>query len=261
MDLELNNKTAIVCGSTQGIGLGIANELAKNNVNLILIARNEKALKSTIESLHNKEKHKYICVDFSEPDDLKKKLSQLLDSRNVSVDILINNTGGPGAGPIEMADSADFLRAFNMHIVCSQIITQLILPGMKKNCFGRIINIISTSVKIPISNLGVSNTIRGAMANWSKTLANELGGHGVTVNNILPGFTKTNRLKSLFENKSKKENCSIEDVKNRAIQTIPAGRLGEIDDVSYAVMFLCSPRASYINGVNLPVDGGRTASL
>ena len=108
-----------------------------------------------------------------------------------------------------MADSADFLRAFNMHIVCSQIITQLILPGMKKNCFGRIINIISTSVKIPISNLGVSNTIRGAMANWSKTLANELGGHGVTVNNILPGFTKTNRLKSLFENKSKKENCSI----------------------------------------------------
>jgi len=261
MDLELNNKTAIVCGSTQGIGLGIAKDLAKNGVNLILIARDEMALKSIKESLYNTESHHYICADFNEPQNLKKQLTEFLDSKKVNVDILINNTGGPSGGPIEMADPSEFLKAFNMHIICSQIITQLVLTGMKKNRFGRIINIISTSVKIPISNLGVSNTIRGAMANWSKTMANELGGHGITVNNILPGFTNTGRLTSLFGQKSKKENCSIEDVKNRATQTIPAGRLGSVEDVAYAVLFLSSPRASYINGINLPVDGGRTASL
>lgn len=261
MDLELNNKTAIVCGCTQGIGLGIAREFAKNNVNLILIARNEGALKSTIESLHNKEKHTYICVDFSEPDSLKKKLTPLLDSRGVSVDILINNTGGPSAGPIEIAGPSEFLKGFNMHIICSQIITQLVLPGMKKNNFGRIINIISTSVKAPISNLGVSNTIRGAMANWGKTLANEAGCFGITVNNVLPGFTKTDRLNSLFKNKSIKEKISVEDVEKKALQTIPVGRFGDVSDITNAVLFLSSPKASYINGINLPVDGGRTVSL
>ncbi len=261
MDLELNNKTAIVCGSTQGIGLGIAKELAQNGVNLILIARNEDLLKSTIQSLYNNKKHRYICVDFGEPEKLKKKLGELLDSEKITVDILINNTGGPGGGPINLAESSEFLKAFNMHIVCSHIITQIVSHGMKKNRFGRIINIISTSVKVPISNLGVSNTIRGAMANWGKTLANELGEYGITVNNVLPGFTETGRLNSLFEKKSKKENRSLEDVKSKAIQTIPVGRFGNVKDVAYAVLFLSSARASYINGINLPVDGGRTPSL
>ena len=261
MDLELNNKTAIVCGSTQGIGLGIAKELAQNGVNLILIARNEELLKSTILSLYNNNKHRYICVDFGEPEKLKKKLGELLDSEKITVDILINNTGGPGGGPINLAEPSEFLKAFNMHIICSHIITQIVSRGMKKNRFGRIINIISTSVKVPISNLGVSNTIRGAMANWGKTLANELGEYGITVNNILPGFTETGRLNSLFEKKSKKENCSLEGVKSKAIQTIPVGRFGDVKDVAYAVLFLSSTRASYINGINLPVDGGRTPSL
>ena len=192
---------------------------------------------------------------------MKKKLSLLLDSRNITVDILINNTGGPSAGPVEMAEPSEFLKGFNMHIICSQIITQLVLPGMKKNRFGRIINIISTSVKAPISNLGVSNTIRGAMANWSKTLANEMGCFGITVNNVLPGFTKTDRLKSLFENKSIKEKVSVEDVEKGALKTIPAGRFGDVSDIAYAVLFLSSPKASYINGINFPVDGGRTVSL
>jgi len=262
MDLELNNKTAIVCGSTQGIGLGIAKEFAQNGVNLILIARNEDLLKSTIRSLYNNNnKHRYICVDFSEPEKLKKKLGELLDSEKITVDILINNTGGPGGGPINLAGAPEFLKAFNMHIVCSHIITQIVSRGMKKNRFGRIINIISTSVKVPISGLGVSNTIRGGMANWGKTLANELGEYGITVNNILPGFTETGRLGSLFEKKSKKENLSLEDVKSKAIQTIPVGRFGNVKDVAYAVLFLSSARASYINGINLPVDGGRTPSL
>ena len=261
MDLELRNKTAIVCGSSQGIGLGIAKELAKSGVNLILIARDEVVLKSVIESLGHKNKHIFLCSDFNNPQDLKKQLTTLLKSKKITVDILINNTGGPAAGPIEKADPSDFLKAFNMHIICSQVLSQLVVPGMKKNGFGRIINVISTSVKIPITNLGVSNTIRGAMANWSKTMANELGLHGITVNNVLPGFTDTNRLKSLFARRSEKENCSIEDVKTKALQSIPAGRFGLVEDVAYAVSFLASPKSSYINGINLPVDGGRTASL
>ena len=261
MDLGLNNKTAIVCGSSQGIGLGIAKELAKNGVNLILIARDEERLRSITQSLDNKNKHCFLCADFNNPQDLKKQLTALLVSKKISVDILINNTGGPASGPIELAEASDFLKAFNMHIICSQLLSQLVVPGMKKNGFGRIINVISTSVKIPIANLGVSNTIRGAMANWSKTMANELGLHGITVNNVLPGFTETARLSSLFEKRAKKEKLSIEDVKTKALKSIPVGRFGLVEDIAYAVSFLASPKSSYINGINLPVDGGRTASL
>jgi len=148
-----------------------------------------------------------------------------------------------------------------MHVLCSQFLAQTFVEGMKQEKFGRIINIISTSVKQPIIGLGVSNTIRGAMASWAKTMANELGGFGITVNNVLPGFTETERLDYVLGQNALKKNISLAEEKAIAVKTIPAGRLGKPEDFGAAVAFLASPAAAYINGINLPVDGGKTSSL
>lgn len=259
MNLGLRNKRAIVCGSTQGIGKAIAIELAKQGVSLTLIARNEQVLKTVLEKLDTSlaQTHTYLCVDFSD-DNFKKKIDSLKDS---NFDILINNTGGPAAGPITDADPKDFLLAFKMHLLNNQVLIQKVVAGMKKNSFGRIINIISTSVKAPIPGLGVSNTIRAAVANWAKTLSLELGSYGITVNNVLPGFTNTNRLKSLIEKKSSILGKSTSEVEKEMKKSVPLNRFGEAEEVANAVVFLSSPAASYISGINLPVDGGRTASL
>ncbi len=261
MNLDLKNKTAIVCGATQGIGLGIAQEFAKEGVNLILIARNKEKLINCINSLERPKKHSFICVDFSKPGELKKELGSYFKKHKTVVHILINNTGGPKSGPIEKATTGEFVDAFNMHVLCNQILCSFVVPGMKKLGYGRIINIISTSVKIPISGLGVSNTIRGAVANWSKTMANELGGFQITVNNVLPGYTNTGRLKSLFEKMSSSQNKPIKEIEQNIINNVPLKRLGTVNDVANIVTFLASKKASYINGVNIPVDGGRTGSL
>ena len=261
MNLDLKNKTAVVCGATQGIGFGIAQKLSREGVSLILVARNKEKLVSCINSLTNPKSHSFVCVDFSKPKKLELELIKYFKKNKPSVHILINNTGGPKSGPITNAKLEDFTNGFNMHVLCNQILTNLVVPSMKKLGYGRIINIISTSVKIPISNLGVSNTIRGAVANWSKTLANELGEFQITVNNILPGYTNTNRLKSLFEVMAKSKKKSIKDIKKNIIENVPLKRLGEVDDVANIVTFLASERASYISGVNIPVDGGRTGSL
>ena len=259
MNLGLRNKRAIVCGSTQGIGKAIAIELAKQGVSLTLIARNEQVLKTVLEKLDTSlaQTHTYLCVDFSD-DNFKKKIDSLKDS---NFDILINNTGGPAAGPITDADPKDFLLAFKMHLLNNQVLIQKVVAGMKKNSFGRIINIISTSVKAPIPGLGVSNTIRAAVANWAKTLSLELGPYGITVNNVLPGFTNTNRLKSLIAKKASYLGKSTSEVKKEMKKSVPLNRFGEAEEVANAVVFLSSPAASYISGINLPVDGGRTASL
>ena len=259
MNLSLRNKKAVVCGSTQGIGRAIAEELASQGVNLILIARDEKALENVIKKLDTSlgQTHHYMCVDFSD-ENFENKINDLSSN---NIDILINNTGGPAAGPIADANQDDFLLAFKMHLLNNQILVQKVIDGMKKNSFGRIINIISTSVKAPIPGLGVSNTIRAAVANWAKTLSLELGPYGITVNNVLPGFTSTNRLKSLIEKKSAILGKSISDVETEMKNTVPLKRFGKASEVANAVVFLSSPAASYINGINLPVDGGRTASL
>ena len=259
MNLSLRNKKAVVCGSTQGIGRAIAEELASQGVNLILIARDEKALENVIKKLDTSlgQTHHYMCVDFSD-ENFENKINDLSSN---NIDILINNTGGPAAGPITDANQDDFLLAFKMHLLNNQILVQKVIDGMKKNSFGRIINIISTSVKAPIPGLGVSNTIRAAVANWAKTLSLELGPYGITVNNVLPGFTSTNRLKSLIEKKSAILGKSISDVETEMKNTVPLKRFGKASEVANAVVFLSSPAASYINGINLPVDGGRTASL
>ena len=259
MNLSLRNKKAVVCGSTQGIGKAIAEELSRQGVNLTLIARDKEALENVVKKLDTSlgQSHNYLCVDFSD-DNFENKISDL---SSLNIDILINNTGGPASGPITDANPDDFLLAFKMHLLNNQLLIKKVIDNMKKNSFGRIINIISTSVKAPIPGLGVSNTIRAAVANWAKTLSLELGPYGITVNNVLPGFTSTNRLKSLIKKKSTILGKSISEVESEMKNTVPLKRFGDASEVANAVVFLSSPAASYINGINLPVDGGRTASL
>jgi 3-oxoacyl-[acyl-carrier protein] reductase len=263
MDISLKDKKAFVCGSTQGIGRAAAVELANLGASIVLLARNEDSLKQVRDELDSaqNQQHDYIVADFSAPDELKNRVAEYLGMNPSPIHILINNTGGPAAGKAIDADLQAFINTFQAHLICNQILVQSLVEGMKAEKYGRIINVISTSVKQPIPNLGVSNTIRGAVASWAKTLAGELGEFGITVNNVLPGSTWTGRLKSIIENKSSKTGESIERVKEMMRAEIPAGRFGEASEVANAIAFLASPAASYINGVNLPVDGGRTTCL
>lgn len=261
MNIDLKNKNALVCGSTQGIGKASAIEIAKLGANVSLIARDENKLKEVVKELDSSkgQKHNYLVADFTKPEDLKKKVEEY--AKKYIVHILINNTGGPSGGPILDAKTEEFTQAFSNHLLCNHILVQAVVSGMKKEKYGRIINIISTSVKQPIKGLGVSNTIRAAVASWSKTLAGELGQFGITVNNILPGATNTERLKSLQEIRAKKAGISLSEEQNEWLKEIPMGRFADASEIANAVAFLASPAASYINGINLPVDGGRTGSL
>lgn len=261
MNLDLTGKRALVCGSTQGIGRSSAIELALLGASITLLARNEDKLKEVLQALpaNQDQKHHCLVADFSDPAQLKLIINEYVS--NNQIDILINNTGGPAGGQAIDARTDEFINAFNMHLICNQILVQAVSPGMQKNNFGRIINIISTSVKTPLKGLGVSNTIRGAVASWAKTLALELGPFGITVNNILPGFTMTGRLESLITSIAERESKSKEAVMKDMISTIPAGRIADSHEVAAAIAFLASPAASYINGINLPVDGGKTPAL
>ena len=263
MDINLTGKKAFVCGSTQGIGKAAAIELANLGASIVLLARNEDSLKQVKDELDaaQNQRHDYIVADFSKPDELKNKVAEYLGKNPSPVHILINNTGGPAAGKAIDADLQEFINTFQAHLICNQILVQSLVEGMKATRYGRIINVISTSVKQPIPNLGVSNTIRGAVGAWAKTLAGELGEFGITVNNVLPGSTSTGRLESIIENKAKNSGESIERVKEIMRAEIPAGRFGEAAEIADAIAFLASPAASYINGINLPVDGGRTNCL
>lgn len=260
MDLKLNNKYALVCGSTAGIGKATAIALAKEGANVTLVARNEDKLKQTIAELPNSKNHSYIVADFSKPEELQNKVSDFI-KKNHGFHILVNNTGGPAGGSVFTAKIEEFEKAFTQHLKCNHVLTQTVVPFMKDEAYGRIINIISTSVKQPLDGLGVSNTIRGAVANWSKTLANELGQFGITVNNVLPGATDTERLAEIIKNNSAKTGNSEEDSANAMKNGVPAKRFARPEELAYAVTFLASACASYINGINLPVDGGRTKSL
>lgn len=261
MNLDLTGKRALVCGSTQGIGKASAAELAFLGANITLLARNEEKLKEVRSGLStkNKQDHHYLIADFNEPQKLKSILEEYV-SKN-PVDILINNTGGPAGGQAIDAEADEFIKAFNMHLICNQILVQAVSPGMRKKHFGRIINVISTSVKTPLKGLGVSNTIRGAVASWAKTLALELGPFGINVNNVLPGFTMTGRLESIISTTAERDGKSKEEVIKEMISTIPAGRIADPHEVAAVIAFLASPAASYINGINIPVDGGKTPTL
>jgi 3-oxoacyl-[acyl-carrier protein] reductase len=261
MNLSLVDKYAIVCGSTQGIGLAVAEELALLGANCTLIARNEEKLKTAIQHLDIalRQQHNFLVADFNKPGELKKIIDEHV--KTTPVHILINNTGGPPAGAITDANEEDFLKAFNQHLVCNHILAKAVVLSMKKDNYGRIINIISTSVKIPLKNLGVSNTIRGAVASWAKTMANELGQFNITVNNILPGSTKTQRLESLIKTTAEKSDRTIDEVEKQMQEEIPMRRFGDVSELAAVAAFLASPAASYVNGVSIPVDGGRTGSI
>lgn len=262
MEINLAGRNAVVCGSTQGIGKAVAVQLAKCGASVTLIARNEESLKVAVSELnqHGSQTHQYICADFSKPDELRSGITNYIEN-NPAAHILVNNTGGPAPGAIFEAETTKFEEAFTKHILCNQILVQALVPGMKSEKYGRIINIISSSVKQPIPGLGVSNTIRGAVASWAKTLAGELAPHDITVNNILPGYVSTNRLKTLFENKAARTGKSIQEIEIENIDKIPAKRLGDAAEIAFAVAFLASPFSAYITGVSLPVDGGRILCL
>lgn len=258
----LQNLSALVCGSTQGIGKATAFKLAEMGCNVTIIARDEVKLKQLLKELPKDQNqfHQMLCADFRNPKDLKKKIQDFISNGNV-INILINNTSGPKGGPIISATIDEFLTTFNQHLICNHILVQTLCPGMVASGYGRIINVISTSVKQPLPNLGVSNTIRGAVANWSKTLANELGQFGITVNNVLPGATNTSRLQNIAQEKSLSSGQSIESIWKEISLESPMKRIAQPEEIASAIGFLASPEASYINGINLPVDGGRTKNL
>ena len=257
---DLRNRHALVCGGSRGIGRACALELAQRGAVVTLAARDETALRTACEQLNGADGsgHAYICHDFADPTGLRDVVAALIDTKG-PIHILINNTGGPPAGPIATATPDALLDAFGKHVICNHRLADAVVPAMKSAGYGRIINIISTSVIVPIAGLGVSNTTRGAVANWGRTLAGELAPFGITVNNVLPGATDTDRLASLIQIKADKAGVTIDAMRTRMFETIPMGRFAEPREIAAVVGFLASPAASYVTGVNLPVDGGRLA--
>jgi len=262
MNINLKNKTALVCGGSQGLGLATAKELALLGATIILASRTEAKLVTALQELDQTmgQQHGYLVIDLSLPQQAEFIVANWI-LKNGPIHILVNNAGGPPAGPMINTDAVELEKAFLTHVVSSHLLVQLLLPGMKQAGFGRIINIVSTAVKQPINGLGISNTVRAALANWAKTLANEIGHGGITVNNVLPGYTNTDRLSYLFANQAAELGVSVEDIENNVIKNIPAKRLGEPEELGAVAAFLCTPAAGYVNGINVPVDGGRTSSL
>ncbi len=261
MNLSLINKNAVICGGSKGIGLAIAKELALLGANCILLARSEQSLTQAITTLQKSDgqQHSYFAVDFTNSEATKFLINDIASKQTIH--ILINNSGGPSSGPIVEAQPDQFTAAFQQHLITNHNLATAVLPGMKEAAYGRIINIISTSVKIPLKNLGVSNTIRGAVASWAKTLSNEVAPFGITVNNILPGMTKTGRLDEIIKNSADKSGSSVSDVGKKMIEEIPAGRFGDPLEIAAVAAFLASPAAAYVNGTSIRVDGGRTGSI
>ena len=259
---DLAGKRALVCGSTRGIGQACAVELARRGAAVTLAARDQTRLQEVRATLSTDDgqKHHYICADFVDPQGLREKVSRHLEETG-PLHVLVNNTGGPPAGPVLEAAPEAFTTAFSSHLICNHLLVQTLVPGMKRAGYGRIINIISTSVKGPIPGLGVSNTIRGAVASWATTLAGELGTAGITVNNVLPGYTATERLTSLVKVRAADAGIGVEELEARLKADVPLGRFAHPEETAAAVAFLASPAASYISGINLPVDGGRLPNL
>lgn len=266
MDLNLSGKRAVVCGGSQGIGLASAVELARLGASCVLLSRDAAKLAAAAATLPatKDQKHSFVVADLGDAVSVKAAAATVLASGVLTsggVHILINNTGGPPAGSALDATPDQLAAAFTAHVVSAQILVQAFAPGMKAAAYGRIINITSTSVKQPIAGLGISNIVRAAVANWAKSLSQELGGFGVTVNNILPGYTATERLASLVQHRAGARGVPPTEIEREWIATIPAGRLGRPEEIAAAVAFLASPAAAFINGVNLPVDGGRLGTL
>lgn len=261
MNTSLEGKTALVCGSTQGIGLAVAKELALLGADCILMARNAESLELAKQTLDQSkgQVHQIQVADFSKNETVLAAVQEVL--KHNTIHILVNNTGGPAAGPITQASTNDFLTALQLHLFNNHQLATAVLPGMKESGYGRIINIVSTSVKVPLPNLGVSNTTRAAVAGWAKTLANEVAAHGITVNNVLPGATATVRLSSIIENKSAKTGTPLSAVEEDMLHEIPMKRFGQPEEIAAMAAFLATPAAAYVTGQSICVDGGRTGSI
>ena len=262
MQLNLAGRHALVCGASEGIGRAAAEALAGLGADVTVLARREGVLVEVAAALprvHGSQRHGHVAADSRDGDGLRAAVSALVAQRPVQ--ILVNNTAGPPGGTAHEAQPERYVEVFRQHLVANQILVQAVLPGMKAAGWGRIVNVISTSVKEPIPNLGVSNTVRGAVASWAKTLASELGPFGITVNNVLPGYTRTRRLEQILAERSAATGKPAEDIAKGMLATVPAGRFAEPAEVAAAIAFLASPAAAYVNGINLPVDGGRTRSL
>ncbi len=263
MNLELIDKNALVGGSSQGIGKAAAIELAALGADVTLVARNEDRLREVLAELDTSQgqNHDFLILNYNHAKDVRQSVADYIEQHQKPFHILVNNTGGPPAGPIVEAEIDAFLQALNNHLVCNHLLAQTVLEGMKSEGYGRIINVISTSVKSPLNNLGVSNTTRGAVASWAKTWSNEVGKFGITVNNVLPGFTNTQRLNNIIFNKAEKQDKSADEVIANMKSNVPLQRFAEPAEVGAVVAFLASPAAGYINGVSLRVDGGRTKGI
>jgi 3-oxoacyl-[acyl-carrier protein] reductase len=261
MDLSLHGKTAVICGSSQGLGLASARELALLGANCILIARNKEKLENAVNSLGktSSQKHSYKIADFFNSEEVRNTINEIL--REGPVHILVNNSGGPPSGIVSEAKEEEFTKAFNQHLINNHILATAVIPGMKKEGFGRILNIISTSVKIPLSYLGVSGTVRAAVATWGKLLSHDLGQFNITVNNVLPGYNETERLESLIASNAQKKNITKEEAAKEMYSDIPMKRFGKPEEFGAVVAFLASPAASYVNGASIPVDGGRSGAI
>jgi 3-oxoacyl-[acyl-carrier protein] reductase len=261
MDLDLAGKHALVCGGSEGIGRAAAHELALLGADVTVLARRPEALQETVAALPRSgaQQHGWIAADVSQSDTLRAQVEALAAGKPVQ--ILVNNSGGPPGGPVHSAEAAAFLDAFNRHLVANQTLVQALLPGMRAANWGRVVNVISTSVKEPIANLGVSNTVRGAVASWAKTLSRELAPFGITVNNVLPGYTETGRIAQIVADRARASGQSEDAILQGMRGNVPAGRFAQPSEIGGVIAFLCSPAAGYVNGVSLAVDGGRMQSI
>lgn len=262
MDLNLAGRHALVCGASEGIGRAAAHELALLGANVTVLARRADVLAEVATALPRiveGQRHDSIATDLADASALQANIGTLVAERPVH--ILVNNTGGPPGGRAIDADAAAYLAAFQRHLLANQMLAQLTVPGMRAAGWGRIVNVVSTSVKEPIVNLGVSNTIRGAVASWAKTLSKELGADGITVNNVLPGYTRTQRLEQILRDRVQASGKDEPTISAGMLATVPAGRFAEAYEIAAAIAFLASPAAGYITGVSLAVDGGRMQSI
>jgi 3-oxoacyl-[acyl-carrier protein] reductase len=262
MDLDLRGKSALVCGGSEGIGRAAAHELASLGASVTLLARREDALRAALDTLPRAhgQSHGWIAADAGDPATLRRQIEA---AGNVATPflILVNNSGGPPGGPAHAAAAEDFETAFRQQLLAAHAAVQAVLPGMRAAGWGRIVNVVSTSVREPIANLGVSNTVRGAVAGWAKTLSRELAPHGITVNNVLPGYTRTRRLEEILRDRAAASGKTQDEIARGMLGTVPVGRFAEPAEVAAAIAFLASPAAAYVNGVSLAVDGGRMQSI
>lgn len=260
--MQLSGKRALVCGGTQGIGLASAQAFAAAGATVTILARDASRLEAALATLPAPlgQRHRALVADLSDPQTARVAVEADIAAAG-PVQILVNNTGGPPAGPIASATPEAFLAAYTAHLLAGHLLSQAVLPGMRASGYGRIVNIVSTSVKQPIKGLGVSNTTRGAVASWAKTLAGEVAPFGITVNNVLPGATRTGRLEAVLAGRAAATGRPREEVDQEMMGEIPMGRFGEPAEIAAAVLFLASPAAGYITGVSLAVDGGRTTAL